>query len=249
MGSFLFGLPLPLLLAALGFTIGMCAHVVKTHQDTFWLWIIIMAPPLGGLAYLAIIVLPGLFRGTAARKVAKKSREALDPQREYREAKAALDLAPTVHNSMKLAEAAMGLGRFDEAERLYRNAMQGVHAEDPALQLGRANALIELHRPAEALVLLEAIEQAGESTAPATLAFARAYQGLQRVDEADRAFRVAVERTAGLEAIARYAAFLRSVGRKRESDDLIAEIDRRAERAIGPFRKEARAWRDLAARG
>jgi hypothetical protein len=243
------GLPLPLLLVALGFTVAMCAHVVRSRQDTFWLWIIIMSPPLGGLVYLAIVVIPGLFRGTAARKVAQGTREALDPHRDYREAKAALELSPSVHNRMRVAAAASELGRYDEAEALYREAAQGVHAEDPALRLGRAKALIELGRHAEALALLEAIEREGESTAPVSLALARAYQGLQRVDEADRAYRIAVERTPGLEAIARHAAFLRQIGRRGEAAELTAEIDRRAERAIGPFKKEARAWRDLAARG
>jgi hypothetical protein len=245
----MFGLPFPLLLVALGFTIGMAAHVVKTGQDTFWLWIIIMSPPLGGLAYLVIVVIPGLFRGSTARKGAKAAREALDPHRDYREAKAAVDDSPTVHNRMRLAAAATELGRHDEAEALYREAAQGVHAEDPALRLGRAKALIELGRPGEALPLLEAIERDGEATSPVTLAFARAYQGLQRVDEADRAYRQAAQRIPGLEAIARQSAFLRSIGRQREADELLAEIDSRVARTNGPFRKEARAWRDLAARG
>ena len=245
----MFGLPLPLLLLSVGFAIGLCFHAVRTGQDTFWLWIILMFQPIGGLAYLAIIVIPGLMRGRGARVVAKGAREALYPHRDYREAKAALEDSPTVHNRMRLATAASELGRHDEAEALYREAAQGVHAQDPALQLGRARALIELGRHAEALSLLEAIEREGEATSPVTLAFARAYAGLQRVEEADRAYRIAVERTPGLEAIARQAAFLRSIGRRGEADDLLAEIDRRAARTIGPFKKEARAWRDLAARG
>jgi hypothetical protein len=243
------GLPLPLLLVAIGFTIAMAAHVVKTGQDTFWLWIVIMSPPLGGLAYLAIVVVPGLVRGQGARKVAQGAREALDPHRDYREARQAVEDSPTVHNRMRLAAAAGELGRHDEAEAIYREAAQGVHAEDPALRLGRAKALIELGRPGEALALLEAIERDGETTAPATLALARAYEGLGRVDDADRTYRLAVQKIAGLEAIARHAAFLRAIGRRGEADELVSEIDRRAAKAIGPFRKEARAWRELAARG
>ncbi|HTI67532.1 MAG TPA: tetratricopeptide repeat protein [Caulobacteraceae bacterium] len=245
----MFGLPLPLLVLSVGFSIGLCFHAVRTGQDTFWLWIILMFQPIGGLAYLAIIVVPALFRGRGARTVAKGAREVLDPHRDYREAKAAADDSPTVHNRMRLAAAASELGRHDEAEALYREAAQGVHAQDPALQLGRARALVELGRHGEALALLEVVEREGEATAPVSLIMARAYEGLQRVDEADRAYRIAVERIPGLEAIARQAAFLRSVGRSGEAAELVAEIDRRAARTIGPFRKEARAWRELAARG
>lgn len=245
----MFGLPLELLILSIVFAVGLCVHAVRTGQNMFWLWVILMFQPLGGLVYLAVVVAPGLLGGKTARTVAKGTREALDPHRDYREAKAALEDSPTVHNSMRLAAAAAELGRHEEAEALYRQAAQGVHAQDPALQLGRAKALIELGRHAEALALLEAIEREGETTGPASLAFARAYQGLQRVDEADRAYHVAVERTAGLEAIARHAAFLRRIGRVAEAAELTNEIDKRAARAIGPFRKEARAWRDLAAKG
>lgn len=240
---------LELFLLSIAFTIGMCVHVVRTRQDSFWLWIIIMSPPLGGLVYLAVILVPGLFRGTAARKLKAGAREALDPHRDYREARAAVDDSPTVHNRMRLAAAAMELGRFAEAEAAYREAAQGVHAEDPALQLGRARALIELGRAAEALDALQALERQGEVSAPATLAFARAYDQLQRPDDAERAYRAAVERMPGLEAIARYAAFLRRVGRGPEAAELVAEIDRRTQRVTGPFRKEALAWRELATRG
>jgi hypothetical protein len=241
-------LPLNLLLLSLLISIALCVHVVRTRQDGFWLWIILMFQPLGGLVYFVAIVIPGLVRGPGARKLKAGAREALDPNRSYREALAAMEDSPTVHNRMRFAAAAMELGRFDEAEAAYREAAQGVHAEDPALQLGRAKALIELRRGADALALLEALEREGEVTPPATLAFARAYQLLQRPEEAERAYRNAVERMPGLEAIARYAAFLRATGRRSEADDLVAEIDRRTERVTGPFRKEARAWRELATR-
>jgi hypothetical protein len=242
-------LPLEYLILSLVVAVGLCVHAVKTRQDSFWLWIILLFQPLGGLVYFVAIVVPGLFRGRAARKLGEGAREVLDPHRDYREAKQAVEDSPTVHNRMRLAAAASALGRHEEAEACYREAAQGVHAEDPALQLGRAKALIELGRFDEALVLLERLEAEGEVTAPAVLAFARAYAGLQRVDDADRAFREAMERNPGLEAIARYAAFLRRVGRESQAADLIAEIDRRTERTSGPFRKEARAWRELAARG
>jgi hypothetical protein len=245
----LLGLSLPVLLISLVFSIPACMHIVRTGQDGFWLWIVLAFPFIGALVYVAVIVIPGLMRGRAARKLGQGAREVLDPHRDYREARAAVENSPTVHNRMRLAAAASELGRHDEAEAIYREAAQGVHAEDPALQLGRAKSLIELKRYAEALSLLEAIEREGESTAPATLAFARAYQGLQRTDDADRAYRTAMEHIPGLEPIARYAAFLRAVDRTGEAKTLLADIDSRVGRTSGPFRKEAEAWRDLAARG
>ena len=242
-------LPLPLLALSLIFSIGLCVHAVRTHQDSFWLWIILMFQPIGGLAYLAAIVVWPMFSGRAVRKLGKGAREVLDPHRDYREARQAVEDSPSAHNRMKLGAAAAALGRFDEAEQIYREAAQGVHAEDPALQLGRAKALIEIGRHAEALDLLEAIDREGETTGPSILASARAYQGLQRPDDADRAYRTAMVKMVGLEPIARYAAFLRAVGRTGEAKEMVEEIDRRAAKTAGAFRKEAQAWQDLATRG
>jgi hypothetical protein len=242
-----FGLPglgLSLLMAVL-----LCVHVVRTGREMFWLWIILLFQPIGGLVYLVAVVLPEMFRGPTARKVGRVAREAMDPTREYRSAKAEYDLTPTVHNQMRLAAASAELGRHDEAERLYREAMQGIHEEDPALLLGRARALIELGRPAEALVFLEKLGQQGKEgqTPQAMLAQARAYEGVGRMDEAAQAYDWAAPRLPGLEGVARQAAFLARTGRRDQAQEVLAEIDRRIGRANPHFRKEGRAWRDFAA--
>lgn len=241
---FLVGGGLFLLLA-----IGLCIHVVRTGREFYWLWIILLFQPLGGLIYLVAIVLPELLGGRTARNLGKATRETLDPGRAYREAKAAHDDSPTVGASLRLAQAATGLGRHEEAEALYREAAQGVHADDPTLLLGRANALIELRRYAEALSVLDALGQDAERgrTAPAALALGRTYEGLGRFGEADTAYEWAVERLPGLEAICRYAAFLARTGRRQEAQGLLQEIDRRITKTDPAFRKEGRAWRALAA--
>ena len=240
---------LPAFGLSLIFSILLCVHVVRTHREIFWLWIILLFQPIGGLVYFVAIILPELLGGTTARKVGKAARETLDPARSYRDARAEHDLAPTVHNQMRLAAAAADLGRHDEAEALYAQAMQGVHADDPALLLGRSKALIELGRPAEAMPLLEQLSNEGKEgrTPQPVLALARALEGLGRVNEASAAFEWAAPRFPGLEGVARQAAFLARTGRRREAEEALAEIDRRIARANPHFRKEARAWRDLAA--
>jgi len=237
------------LVLSLLFSVLLCVHAVRTRQEMFWLFIILLFQPLGGLVYLIAIVLPGLFRGTAVRKLGQATRETLDPMRGYRDAKAAYDLTPTVHNQMRLAAAATELGRHEEAEALYREAMQGVHADDPALLLGRARALLELGRPDEALPLLERLKGEGQEagTPQAVLAFARAYEGVGRMQEAEAAYADAAPRVPGLEGIARQAAFFARTGRRKQAQEALAEIDRRLERANPHFRREGRAWRDLVA--
>ncbi|HUZ12854.1 MAG TPA: tetratricopeptide repeat protein [Caulobacteraceae bacterium] len=231
------------------FSILLCVHAVRTNQQIYWLFIILFLMPLGGIVYLIVVVAPELFGGAKARRFGQAAREALDPMREYRQAKAASEESATVHNRMRLAAAAAALGRHDEAESLYAGAAQGIHADDPALLLGRANALVELGRPAEALPLLEKLgeeEPRGRSPTLA-LALGRALEGVGRHSEADGAYQWAAGRLPGLEGLARYAAFLAHTGRKQEAAENLAEIDRRIARANPQFRREGRLWRDLAA--
>jgi hypothetical protein len=226
----------------------LCVHVVRTNQQIFWIFVILFIPVLGSLVYAVAVLVPETLGGARAKRMGMAARDALDPNREYRLAKAAVADAATVHNRMRLAAAAAALGRHGEAEQLYAEAATGIHADDPALLLGRANAMIELGRAPEALPLLDKLAEEQPTRTPSTaLAQARVYEALGRYKEADAAYQWAAGRLPGLEALARYAAFLANTGRREEAADNLAEIDRRIERSNPQFRRESRPWRDLAA--
>ena len=181
--------------------------------------------------------------------MASVARDTLDPHREYREAKTACEDTPTVRNQSRLATAAAQMGKPAEAEGLFRAAAQGVHADDPVLLLGLANALLELRRPADALEVLGRLgkDEAHGRTPAAALALGRAYEDLGRISEADTALQWASERMPGFEALARYAAFMSRNGRQDEAREVVTELDKRLAKLHGPFRKEALTWRDHAA--
>ncbi|HEY1425766.1 MAG TPA: PLDc N-terminal domain-containing protein [Caulobacteraceae bacterium] len=229
-------------------SIALCVHVVRTNQQIFWIFVILFVPVLGSLVYIVAVIVPEMVGGTRAKRMGMAARDALDPTREYRMAKNAVADTGTVHNQMRLAAAAAALGRHGEAEQLYAEAAHGIHADDPALLLGRANALIELGRQPEALPLLDKLADEQATRSPTTaLAQARVYEALGRYKEADGAYQWAAGRLPGLEALARYAVFLAGSGRREEAADHLAEIDRRIERSNAQFRRESRPWRDLAA--
>ncbi|HWE98884.1 MAG TPA: tetratricopeptide repeat protein [Caulobacteraceae bacterium] len=226
----------------------LCVHVVRTNQPVFWVFVLVFLGPIGWLIYLGAVILPEILGGTCAKRMGMAARDALDPTREYRNARAAVADTATVHNRMRLAAAAAGLGKHAEAEQLFAEAAQGIHADDPALLLGRANALIELGRASEALPLVDKLVAEQATRSPSTaLAQARVYEALGHFKEADAAYQWAAGRLPGMEALARYAAFLAHTGRKQEAADNLAEIDRRIERSNPQFRRESRPWRDLAA--
>ena len=93
---------LPAFGLSLLFSVALCVHVVRTNQAMYWLMIILMLQPLGGLVYLVAVLLPSM-AGSPRAHAARSARESLDPGREYREAQSANADTPTVHNQMRLA--------------------------------------------------------------------------------------------------------------------------------------------------
>ena len=231
------------------FSIVMCVHAVRTGRELYWLFIILIFQPIGGLVYFVTQILPEIMGGSTARKIGQTARETLDPTRAYRAAKEACADSPTVGNRMRLAAAAFDLQHYDEAESLYREAAQGVHEDDTALLMGRAQALVELGRWEEALKVLTRLGELGDKgrTPQAALAMGRAYHALGRLHDADTAFSWAAQNMPGLEASARYAAFLADTGRQDEAREMLDDLDRRVAKASSHFKKEARHWRDFAA--
>jgi len=225
-------------------------HAVRSGQQMYWLWILVIGGPLGAAIYFFAVIVPELTGGRTARSVGRVAQQALDPERDYRNALRALDDTPTLGNRMRLATASEALGRWNEAEASWAQAADGHGAEDPAVLMGHARSLLELGRYDEALKRLEQLKKLGREgeTPQVTLAFARAYEGLGRNDEADAAYRFAADRVPGLEAGGRYVAFMAKVGRRADAENGMAELDRRLQKIAPPLRAEARIWRDMAAR-
>lgn len=223
-------------------------HAVRSGRAQTWLWILVIGGPLGATIYVFAVLVPEWMGGPTARKFGQTARAVLDPERDYRAARLALEDAETVGNRMRLAQAAAALGRWEEAEREWAQCVVGQFADDPVVLLGHANALIELGRFDDALKRLESLSQQGadRDTAPVALAYARAYEGLGRNREAEAPYRFAADRLPGLEAACRYAAFLARTGRQGDAEIAMAEIERRYAKVNPQLRPLDRPWVDMA---
>ncbi len=242
-------LPLPALLLTYLPSIVCGVHAIRTGRNTMWLWLFIIGPGIGPLIYVIAELVPEWFGGRTANRVRAGLDKALAPDREYRTAKAALEDTPTAGNRLRLGHAAMALEKYDEAEAAFREAATGQFADDPAMLMGHAQALLELKRWDEALKRVEQVRALGApgQTPAAQLAYARALEGLGRFDEAEAPYRFAADRSPSLEAAARYVAFMAHAGRKDDARTGMAELNRRFAKIPSHFRAEARKWRDFAA--
>lgn len=157
----------------------------------------------------------------------------IDPGREVRAARDALDLADTAGNRLRLADAYAALGRHAEAIPLYREAL-AMTAGDPEVrtQAELAASLFETGNSAAALELLDSLDPPAVQSERDrwTLLRARIPDHLGRKPEALALYEDVVTRMPGEEARCRYAALLLSEGWESKARKVLEEVEKRMNR-------------------
>ena len=161
------------------------------------------------------------------RVARQKLVEKLDPERELRAAQQALDIADTMANRLRVADALTALGRHSEALPLYQRGA----GPRPDFRTGEklARSLFLNDKPEEALSVVDALPKVtGQSDRDrAALLRARILEDLGRNDEALEHYAEVVDRVPGDEARCRYAALLMKIGRKDEARRVLEDVEHR----------------------
>lgn len=225
-------------------------HVFRTGRDRMWIFILIFLPGIGVAAYFIVEILPGLWTGRAARGFQRQATRSLDPGRELRRRREALEEADTVDNRRLLAEELVAARQFQEALTLYRGTLTGIHAEDPGMLLGLAKAAYGVGAFDEALSTILKLGETNPNYHPdeAQLLYAMALEALGRDADAAREYKSLVTHAPGEEVRCRYALLLKKRGRAAEAKELFDEILTRSRRAPGHYRRQEREWIDIARR-
>lgn len=224
---------MPYFLGLVALRIACVVHLVKTGRPMIWLTAIVFLPLAGAIAYCIVEVLPGMQGNRHIRTARAKAIHAIDPQREVRAARDALDLADTAGNRIRLADALAALGKHDEAIAYYREAIQrSAGVIDPRTQVKLAESLYETGQGAEALALLEAIAPAaGQSERDQRqMLEAKILEHLGSNDEALALYEDVVTRLPGEEARCRYAALLLDQGYDGKARKVLEEVESRMKR-------------------
>jgi hypothetical protein len=237
---------MPILIMSIIIQVTLIIHVIRTGRPNWWIFLILFAPGIGSGVYILLEILPNTGIFPALRKAEQKVVKAMDPTRELRAAQDAFDLAPTVGNRMRLADASVEVGDFANAEALYSDCLAGQFVDDPAALLGHARTLVELGRNEEALNRINQLRVLGREGATEALVYARAAVALGQHDDAEEAYAFAAPRIPTLEAQARYIRFLRHVGKEVDATRELQEFDVRLSRVPRHFQTDARKWRTFA---
>ncbi|MDH5327174.1 MAG: hypothetical protein OEZ68_18330 [Gammaproteobacteria bacterium] len=217
---------MPLLVLSVLIQVAMVVHILKTGRNTMWIWIVVMLPAAGVIAYLIIEVLPQLLQGRAARTVQRNLQSVVNPNKDIKKAVRNLSAADTVENNIKLAEECMKKGMYGEARNLYTNSLRGLYVYDPDIMHSLACAEFELGNASETKRLLdELIKQNPDyKNHNAHLLYARVLDSLGELESAEHEYEALSGYFPGPEASVRYAIFLKKKGEREKAQVVLKQV-------------------------
>ncbi|MGH8277665.1 MAG: tetratricopeptide repeat protein, partial [Steroidobacteraceae bacterium] len=195
------------LILSIAIQAGLIVHVIKTGRNQLWVWVLLFLPGVGGVAYVAVEILPELFRSRTARRTARGFRKAMDPGADLRRYENQARIAGNVASRQRYAEELTRHERYDDAIAQYREALGGLYEHDPNLMLGLARAQFGKGDARAARETLdELIGQNPNFRSPAGhLLYAQALEAEGNVAKALEEYRVLAPSYPGAEAAVRYA--------------------------------------------
>jgi hypothetical protein len=213
--------------------IALVIHAVRTGKDTYWIYLIILVPIVGSVAYFITQVLPDLTHSRTIRTAEKGLLNAIDPQHELKRRKAELELSDTLDNRLRLADECMAANFIDDAISLYESCLKGIHEDNPHIMLKLAEAQFKSGDNKNTKLTLERLIELSPdfNSADGHLLYARSLENLGLLDEAAAEYKILARSYPGEEARVRYGLFLQKNGKTEEAQALFAEILQRTKLA------------------
>src|ERR1700744_4186822 len=118
----------------------LIVHVIKTGRNTIWIWVLALLSVPGAIAYIAVELIPDLFRSRTAQRTARGFKKAMDPKADLRRYENEARVAGNVASRQRYADELSRQGNYDDAITQYREALTGLYEHDPNLMLGIARA-------------------------------------------------------------------------------------------------------------
>jgi hypothetical protein len=222
---------MPIFLLIIGLQIACIVDVVRNGRSTIWIMALMFLPVASLVAYVIVEVMPRMKHNRHVRGARAQIVDKIDPERELRAAREALDVAKTAANRIRLGDALSERGRHGEAIPHYRDAIGGGPPDyRTGEKLARAEYLSDQSvRALETLERMEAPSAKPDLDRIAVLR-ARVLEELGRDDEAAVLYAGVVDRFAGDEVRCRYAGLLIRQGKVGDARRLLGEVEHRLKR-------------------
>jgi hypothetical protein len=228
----------------------LIVHVIKTGRNQLWIWVLLLLPGAGPIAYVAVELLPSMLRSRTAQRTARGLKKAMDPGAELRRAESEARVTSNVASRQRYAEELVRHNRYDDAIAQYNQALSGLYEHDPNLMLGLAQAQFGKGDASAARATLdELIRLNPDFRSPnGHLLYARSLEAEGNVTKALEEYRVLAPSYPGAEAAVRYAQLLEKQGRRSEAQQVARELLEQARIAPGHYRRAQRSWLEAAQR-
>jgi hypothetical protein len=229
---------------------GLIVHVIKTGRNTLWIWAIALLPAAGSLAYIAVEILPEIVGGRTARRTRAGMQRMIDPNRDLREAAAAVEFSGNVAARRRLAEELFQRGQYAEAAAVTQAGLKGVFENDPTLLLGLAQAQFASADYAAARATLERLMAHNPEfkSADGHLLYARTVEAEGDLEAAEREYAAVAPGYPGAEARLRYGLLLKRQGKLDEARQILKDLVDGARLGPAHYRKAQAEWLERARR-
>lgn len=241
---------MPFFILTVALQIAAVVHLFRTGRDMRWLFLIILVPAVGCLAYFFVEVLPSLRQSPGARRALRAAKKAVDPNRGVREGSLNYERSQNVETAAKLADEFTKAGRYQEAIRICKEARTGLFEDDPKILLALAQAQFAASDYRAAVATLDYLREKNPSfrSPDGHLIYARALEESDATERALEEYAALVNYYPGAEARVRQAILLKKLGRVDDARMLFDAVLSDARLAPKHFQRSQREWLDLAAR-
>jgi hypothetical protein len=228
----------------------LIVHVIRTGRNNLWIWAIALLPAAGSIAYIGVEILPEIFGGRTGRRTRASVQRIIDPDRDLRQAAAAVELSGNVDARRRLAEELYERGQYPEAAAVYEGGLQGIFEHDPVLLLGLARSRFASGDFGSARTSLEQLmlHNPQFKSADGHLLYARTLEAQDALEEAEHEYAVAAPAYPGAEAKLRYALLLKRRGKLDEARRILKDLVDGARLAPAHYRRAQSEWLDRARR-
>ena len=200
--------------------------VIRRNGRTLSIFPLLIAPVVSAIAYFIVEILPGMRHNRHVRAAQSTIVQTLDPERELRTAQKQLEVADTMANHTRLADALTDLGRHDQALKHYQRGAGAI----PDFRTGEklARSLFLNDKPRRLVGARQAAEgERANRPRPCGAASGAGAEEMGSKDEALAIYSDISDRIPGDEARCRYAALLIKAGRKAEAQRVLEDVEHR----------------------
>lgn len=235
---------MPFIILSIIIQVTLVVHIMKTGRPTFWVWLVIMLPLVGSLAYFFAELLPELLNTRAGWQAKKVIQNKLNPDKDIKAAARQYHISDSVENSLKLADELYQKQSYEEACELYQRCLKGLYEHDPEIMFRLAKTEFALsHFSTTKQVLDDLIKHNPDfKNADAHLLYARTLEALKDIAAAEHEYETLHQYYVGPEADYYYAIMNKNQGNMIKAKELLDGILQKAELHGSHYKSLHKEW-------